>query len=108
MKSVAVTILSLCALTGCANGGGAQTPAWLAAQEAAMPDSYPSLQSVPRESDVNRDAAYWARLQADVLAAGQAVRSNPRSTPATPADDPNLLLEEARRQIEETRQSHEP
>ncbi len=93
-------------LGACASAG--ETPAWLAEREAAAPDSFPDLQSVPRTSDANTDAAYWERLQAELSAAGREVRANPRSTPATPEQDPSVFLEDARRELEETRLSHEP
>lgn len=107
--AMVASVLAAIALVGCASASEAeQQPGWYAEQEAQLEDTFPSLQSVPRESDANTDAAYWARVQADLSAAGLAVRANPRSQPVTAADDPQLFLDEARREIEETRQSHEP
>lgn len=93
-------------VSGCASAG--PLPADIAAQAESIPDTYPELTDVPRISDANTDSAYWAQVQAELLAAGQTVRANPRSQPVTAADDPALFLEEARRDIEEARQSHEP
>ncbi len=92
------------ALGGCVSA--AESPAWLAEREAQLQNSYPELTDVPRMSDANTDPAYWAQAQAELLAAGAAVRASPRSQPVTAADDPQAFLDEARREIEEARQSH--
>lgn len=93
-------------VSSCASAG--PLPADIAAQAEAIPDTYPALTDVPRTSDANTDAAYWAQVQAELVATGQTVRANPRAQPVTAADDPQLFLEEARRDIEEARLSHEP
>ena len=61
---------------------------------------------MPRTYNANTDAAHWAALKADVDAAGQAMRANPRAQ-WTPADDPNVFLADARAVLERTRQAHE-
>ena len=70
--------------------------------------SYPSLSSVPRTNDAETDQAHWDAVQAEMLAAGQEVRDNPRSEPATQTQAPEEFLEEAQQDLEQARQSHEP
>lgn len=105
---IAAALFAASAVTACASPQTGEEPAWFAQREAATENTYPSLQSVPRDTDANLDAAYWAQLQQDMVAAGAAVRSNPRAQPATAAEDPNAFLEEARRELEQARLAHEP
>jgi len=103
-----VAILGVCgalALGGCASH--AQTPDWFA-QRAADDGSYPSLRDVPRTTTANTDATHWAELEADLLAAREEVRANPRSQPATQAEDPQAFLDQARQDLEQARRAHEP
>lgn len=97
------------ALGACASAQAAgDAPTWFAEREGALQEGFPSLQSVPRTHDANTDPAYWEDVQEDLVAAGAEVRANPRSQPATAAEDPNLFLEEARRLLEQARLAHEP
>jgi hypothetical protein len=61
---------------------------------------------VPRTHHANTDAAYWARHQADLVAAATAVRANPRGV-WTPVEDPVVFMAQARATLEATRASHE-
>jgi hypothetical protein len=93
-------------LAGCASSDNA--PAWFDERSAEEDSSYPSLREVPRGTIANTDAAHWAALEAELRTAGQAVKAHPRAQPATQAEDPAAFLEEARRDLEEARQAHEP
>jgi hypothetical protein len=101
-------LAGLVGLGGCINTSSVETPEWFSERSAENDSSYPSLRSVPRDHDANVDAAHWATVEADVVAAGQAVKQNPRSEPASQAETPAEFLDEAREDLEETRQSHEP
>jgi hypothetical protein len=92
-------------LGGCASSHTAQ-PAWLQEREATVAQGYPTLQSVPRTNIAETDPAHWASVEADVMAAGQELKSNPRAQPA-PAEDAAGFLDDARATLETTRQSHE-
>jgi hypothetical protein len=92
-------------LGGCVSA--AEPPAWLG-ERAEADESYPSLRDVPREHDANTDARHWRTLERDLVRAGRALKTHPRAQPATTAEDPAAFLEEARRELEETRQAHEP
>lgn len=94
-------------LTGCVSAGS-EVPEWFEARSVEQDASYPSLRDVPRGTTANTNAAHWARVEADTVAAGQAMQQNPRSQPATNTENPTEFLEEARQDLEETRASHEP
>lgn len=100
-------LAALIGLGGCINTS-VETPAWFTERNAENDSSYPSLRSVPRTTDANTDATHWATVEADVIAAGEAVKSNPRAAPASEVETPAEFLEEAREDLEEARQSHEP
>lgn len=85
------------ALTGCAS-----------AETAANDPSYPNLRDVPTGTDATTDPAHWAQLEAELLAAREAMQSNPRSAPASATESPAEFLDQAREDLEESRQSHEP
>lgn len=93
-------------LGACASTPSTQ-PAWYTEREATIESGYPSLQSVPRTNIANTDAAHWQAVQNEVLAAGQALKNNPRAEPATPDQDPAAFLQDAQQALEATRQSHE-
>jgi hypothetical protein len=93
------------AAAGCASEPQ-NAPAWYVAHEHAIESGYPSLHSVPRTYTANTDLAHWAAVQADVEAAGQALRADPRSQ-WTPVDDPNAFIADARAVLERTRLAHE-
>jgi hypothetical protein len=102
---LAFVVALLFASAGCASAGE-QSRDWMAEREAAVGADYPNLRDVPTTNDANTDSAYWAALERELLAAGQAVRDNPRSAPATAADDPQLFLDEAQRTLEAARDAH--
>jgi len=105
--------LALAALVAASGLGGcistpSEVPEWFEARSVEQDASYPSLRDVPSGTTATVDAAHWDAVQSDVVAAGQAVRDNPRSQPATNTENPTEFLEEAREDLEETRASHEP
>ncbi|GIK47826.1 MAG: hypothetical protein KJZ75_03550 [Hyphomonadaceae bacterium] len=105
MRLALVAILGL-ALGGCVSAGNA--PEWFAARSAEADAGYPSLRSVPTGTSANTDAAHWAAIEADLLAARTALRNSPRSQPASATESPAEFLDQAREDLEETRQSHDP
>ena len=92
MRAVIVATTLTLGLAGCASSDA----------------GFPSLREVPRDTIANTDAAHWAAVEADMKAAGQEVRSNPRSAPASATQSPAEFLDEAREDLDEARQSHEP
>lgn len=104
---ITAALLGASILGACASSGSGEEPAWFAEREAGLQQSFPSLRDVPRTTSANTDAAYWAGVEQDLAAAGAEMRNNPRSQPATAADDPNIFLEEARRELERARLAHE-
>jgi outer membrane murein-binding lipoprotein Lpp len=100
-------VFGLVSLGGCISSSG-EVPEWFEQRSAANDSSYPSLRDVPRSTTANTDANHWEAVEADLLAAGQAVKTNPRAQPATTVEDPNAFVEQARQDLEATRQSHEP
>jgi len=103
MRAPAVIAAFVLAVAGCASaedpsGAPAGTPV----------EGFPSLRDVPRVVEANTDAAHWQAVEADLLAAGEALRQSPRAQPPSPSDDPTAFLEEARRVLEQTRQAREP
>lgn len=104
---IVAALFGASALGACASSGSTQTPAWFSERERSVPNTFPSLRDVPSGTNANIDAAYWARLQAELTAVGAEVRSNPRSQPVTAADDPNVFLEQTRADLERARLAHE-
>ena len=102
-----VALAGLIGLGGCINSS-VEAPEWFSERSAENDSSYPSLHSVPRTNDANTAPAYWAGVQEDLVAAGAAVKNNARAAPATEAETPAEFLEDARQDLEEARQSHEP
>ncbi|MEZ6021895.1 MAG: hypothetical protein R3C16_00350 [Hyphomonadaceae bacterium] len=98
--------LAALTLGGCVSAP-ANAPEWFSERNEQAAGDYPSLREVPRGTSANTNAAYWDRVEAEVVAAGEAVRANPRSEPA-PDTDPADFIEEAREDLEETRQAHTP
>lgn len=94
-------------LAGCVSAP-AEAPAWYADRDQQGAEDYPSLREVPLSSTANTNAAYWNRVEEELVAVGDAVKQHPRAQPATAAEDPNAFIEEAREELEETRQSHTP
>jgi len=98
-----------CALTACASAKAPEgAPAWYAATLAEPDQPYPELRSVPQDVHVNTDQAHWDAVAADVIAAREEMRANPRSEPAPgpAAQEADAFAGEARRDIEETRDTH--
>jgi hypothetical protein len=90
-------------LGGCASAPEANTPDW------ADASGYPSLRDVPRGgTSATTDQRHWSAVEADLLAARARLQANPRSQDTGPVEDPQQFLDEARREVEETRSSHNP
>jgi hypothetical protein len=92
------------ALAGCVSAPS-DAPAWFVERDRAEDGAYPSLRSVPRTTVANTDANHWRAVERDVVAAGQAMKTNPRAEPAPPTD-PEGFIAEAREELEETRDAH--
>ena len=103
----AVTAFVLAA-SGCASPGedGVPEPTFIAEGQQNVGRGYPDLHQVPRTHQANTDQAHWDAAQADVLAARDALRANPRSEPSPTPEDPNAFLDDARSDLETTRDSH--
>jgi hypothetical protein len=93
MRAAFVATTLVLALGGCATADDA---------------NFPSLREVPRGTIANTEAAHWEAVEADLKAAGQEVRSHPRSAPASATETPEEFLDEAREDLDEARQSHDP
>lgn len=104
---IAAASLSLGA-AGCASAGDA--PEWFAERSAESDNSYPSLRSVPREHQADVDSRRWANIARDLRRQRSIMDSNERSEPAPPASAAAAedFVEEAQRDLEETRASHGP
>lgn len=103
MRAAAV-LAGLLALSGCASSSG-EAPAWIDERAAEAEGGYPSLRDVPRTTTANTNAAYWARVEADLMRAKEQLQSNPRAEPAPPqgTDD---FVNQAREELEESRDAH--
>lgn len=93
-------------LGGCASGAEAPVPVWVAEGAASAGSGYPDLRSVPTAHQANTDQAHWDAVEAETVAAGAALRANPRAEFGAPPEDPNAFLEQAQDDLEETRDSH--
>jgi hypothetical protein len=100
-------VLGLVSLGGCITSNS-EVPEWFEQRSAERDSSYPALRSVPRDTVANTDAQHWRSVEQDLVAVGEEVRANPRAEPAAAGQDPAAFVEEARQDLEETRQSHEP
>ena len=103
MRAAAV-VVGLLALSGCVTGSG-EAPAWFSEAQADAEGGYPSLRDVPRTTTANTDPAHWARVDAELMAAREALKGNPRAEPAPPqgADE---FVNQAREELEQSRQAH--
>lgn len=99
MRTAAV-LAGFLALAGCASTASEPSAGFDEAQA-----GYPSLRDVPRTTIANTDPAYWASVEAETMAARDALQNNPRSEPAGPSDA-EAFMAEARQELEETRQAH--
>ncbi|WP_156767541.1 hypothetical protein [Candidatus Viadribacter manganicus] len=103
MRGALVLTALAIALGGCVNTPGGDTPEW------ANAEGFPSLREVPEGgTSANTTAAHWRAVEADLLQARAAAQSNPRAQEPAVAEDPQTFLDEARRDIEATRNSHNP
>ncbi len=103
MRGALVLTALAIALGGCVNTPGGDTPEW------ANADGFPSLSEVPEGgTSANTNAGHWRAVEADLLQARVAARSTPRAQAPAVAEDPATFLDEARREIEATRNSHNP
>lgn len=99
---LALTALAM-ALGGCVNTPGGATPEW------ADAEGYPSLREVPAGgTSANTSAAHWQAVEADLLSARAAAQANPRAQEPATQEDPQAFVEQARRELEATRNSHNP
>jgi hypothetical protein len=103
MRAAAV-LAGLLALSGCVSSSG-EAPAWIDERAAEAEGGYPSLRDVPRTTTANTNAAYWARVEADLLQAKEELQSNPRSEPAPPQGT-DEFVNQAREELEESRDAH--
>ncbi|MBX3429061.1 MAG: hypothetical protein KF779_05740 [Hyphomonadaceae bacterium] len=100
--ALVLTVLAF-AIGGCVNTPVGGTPEWAAAE------GFPSLREVPAGgTSATTSVAYWNAVESDLLAARAAAEANPRAQAPTAEDDPQAFLDEARREIEATRNSHNP
>jgi hypothetical protein len=104
MRGALVLTALVIALGGCVNTPGGDTPEW------ADAEGYPSLREVPvGGTSAETSAAHWRAVEADLLAARANAQANPRAQePAPGGEDPQAFLDQARRELEATRASHNP
>jgi hypothetical protein len=100
----AVLVLALTAtLAACAGNPAQEEPAW-----AAESQGFPNLREVPTGSSATTDASHWQGIERELLAARDQAQANPRAqAPETP-ENPAAFVEEARRELAATRDSHAP
>ena len=106
MRAVLILASLACLAAGCASAS--ETPGWFEERQAADAEGYPNLREVPRGTSATTDPEHWSAVEADLRAAANEVFSHPRAAPAAETVDPAEFLEEARRELEETRQAHQP
>ena len=100
----AALVVGLLALSGCVSSSGA-APDWINERAAEAEGGYPSLRDVPRTTTANTNAAYWARVEADMQRARDELKNNPRAEPAPPPGT-DTFADDARQELEEARQAH--
>jgi hypothetical protein len=106
MRLAAAALFGAVSLGACASSAG-EAPAWFTERQSEELGEYPSLRDVPRGHVANVDAGHWAAVEQDLIAAGQAVKDNPRSAPASEADvQPGEFVTEAQQDLDEARQAH--
>lgn len=104
----AAAIASLAAMLGACVSPPPNAPEWFTTPEGAPDRGFPDLHDVPRGTIANTDAAYWAQQEAELLAAGAAMKANPRAAPASEVEDAGGFIERAREELEAARESHTP
>ncbi|MET0183567.1 MAG: hypothetical protein ABW199_11845 [Caulobacterales bacterium] len=94
------------ALSACASDP--ETPAWFEArQEALEHQGTPNLHDIPRGTDANIAPQHWDAVAADLAAAEAAMKAHPRSqTPPPEPNAPAAFEDEARQDIEQTRDNY--
>lgn len=103
MRGALVLTALLIALGGCVNTPYGETPAW------ADAEGFPSLREVPEGgTSANTSAAHWRSVEADLLQARATAQANPRAQEPAAQEDPQAFLDEARRDLEATRATHNP
>ncbi len=103
MRAALVLTAFAIALAGCVNTPVGGTPEW------ANTEGYPNLREVPSGgTSANTSAAHWNGVESELLAARAAAEANPRANAPATEEDPQAFLDEARREIETTRNSHNP
>jgi hypothetical protein len=99
----AASLLALA--SACASAPEVPEPEWFAAEAGERDSEFPSLQDVPQTHTANTNQAYWTGVANELEAAEAAMRAHPRAQ-AAPPEDPDAFLDEARRDIEATRDAH--
>lgn len=103
MRAALVLTAFAIALGGCVNTPVGGAPEW------ADAEGYPSLREVPvGGTSATTNAAHWRAVEADLLTARATAQANPRAQEPTTTEDPQAFLDEARRELETTRASHNP
>jgi hypothetical protein len=104
MRGALVLTALAIALGGCVNTPYGATPEW------ADAEGYPSLREVPEGgTSANTSSGHWRSVEAELLNARAVAQANPRAQePTTPDEDPNAFVDQARRDLEATRASHNP
>ena len=103
MRAAMVLTALVIGLGGCVNTPGGDTPEW------ANAEGFPDLREVPPGgTSATTNAAHWRAVEADLLNARAVAQSNPRAQEPATQEDPQVFLDEARRDIEATRNSHNP
>jgi len=103
MRTAAV-MAGLVALAGCVSPTG-EPPDWFNEAQAEAEGGFPSLRDVPPATTANTDPAYWAAVEADLVAARDALQNHPRNEPAPPQNT-DEFVEQARQELEESRDAH--
>ena len=103
MRGALVVAALLAALGGCVNTPGGDTPAW------ANEDGFLALRDVPTGgTSATTDPSHWNAVETELLAARAAALAHPRAQEPATAEDPQAFLDEARLEVEATRNSHNP
>lgn len=103
MRGAFVLAALVIGLGGCVSTPASEAPEW------ADAGGFPSLREVPLGgTSANTDQAHWTAVEADLLAARQQLLANPRSQNTGSTEDPQQFLDEARREVEATRNAHNP
>lgn len=103
MRRALVVLALAVGLGACVNTPGGDVPEW------ADTEGYPALREVPTGgTSATTDARHWRAAEAELLAARAQAEAHPRAQDAAPTEDPTAFVADARREIEETRNSHNP